>query len=412
MPNGEASKSDLQGSGDRYSSNSRPGFLLLEDGALFSGRVFGALPSSDSNQKSFNSLSAVANVVFDTRIVGYQELLSNPTTAGHAVVMTAPLIGNYGIISDAVHSVPPQVAAVIVRELSPTYSSWTASGSLSAWLEKYGIPVLTEVDTRRLTRHLRDHGSMRGIVVTGRAPGRQVDMDSADTEAAIRELLSQLKAPSSETAFAAVTGSVTTSEPYSLGTNESATHLIVYDFGLDSDTLRSLESADAKITVVPADTPLESVLGMSPSGVLLSNGPGNPADLPLDNLGLKKLSDAGIPILGTGLGHQLIARAWGGETVKLKAGHHGSNHPVQELSSGRVEITSQSHCFAVKGDVGGVSGADDLEVTHVNLNDGSIEGIRHRSAPIYGLQFTPPSGRGRYDAEGHLNQFLISLRKS
>lgn len=412
MPNGEASKSDLPVSGDRYSLDSRPGFLLLEDGALFSGRVFGALPINEDNPQNYNSLSAIATVVFDTRIVGYQELFSNPTTAGHIVVMTAPLIGNYGVKSEAVHSVPPYVSAVVVRELSSTYSSWTASGSLSAWLEKFDIPILTEVDTRRLTRHLRNNGSMRGVIVTGKAPGQHLDVNSAETEASITELFRQLKSAHSEVSSVTQASSVTTSETYSLGTSESDAHLIVYDFGIDPDTLRTLESVEAKITVVPSDTSSDSVLALSPSGVLVSNGPGNPADISSDHLSLKKISEAGVPILGIGLGHQIIARAWGGETVKLKAGHHGANHPVQELSSGRVEITSQNHSFAVKGDLTGVTGADDLEVTHVNLNDGSIEGIRHRSAPVYGLQFTPPSGRGRYDAEGHMNQFLLSLRKS
>lgn len=412
MPNGETSKSDLPVSGDRYSLNSRPGFLLLEDGALFSGRVFGVLSAGEDNPQDYKSLSAVANVVFDTRVVGYQELFSNPAMEGHIVVMTAPLIGNYGVKSDPAHSLPPHVSAVVVRELSPAYSSWTASGSLSAWLEKSDIPILTEVDTRRLTRHLRDNGSMRGVIVTGKVHGQQFDLNNPESGAPIMELLRQLQSASSENSSTTQVSSVTTSETYSLGKGESDAHLVVYDFGIDPQTLQSLESLNARITVVSSDTSSDSVLAMSPSGVLLSNGPGNPSDISSDRLSLKKISEAGIPILGIGLGHQIIAREWGGETVKLKAGHHGANHPVQELSSGRVEITSQSHTFAVKGDLTGVTGASDLEVTHVNLNDGSIEGLRHRSAPVYGLQFTPPSGKGRYDDQGHMNQFLISLRKS
>ncbi len=364
--------------------NDVSGFLLLEDGTLFHGRLHG--PRIDS----------VAEVVFTTNMTGYQEVFSDPSFNGQIVVMTTPQIGNYGVNAEDPESTTPQVAGVVVRELSRTYSNWRANGSLVDWLESAGIPILSEIDTRSLTKHLRSSGVMRGVIGAGDEP----------TEAAKAKLAA---CPSMEGLDLATP--ISTKERYTWGDPNAPYHVIAYDFGIKRNILRVFEENGCRVTVVPSTTPAEEVLKENPSGVFLANGPGDPEAIPYAQATVKTLAASGIPIFGICLGHQLIGLTFGGETVKMPYGHRGGNQPVKELESGRVLVTSQNHGFAVKGDINGIPGAPDLEVTHINLNDGSVEGLKHRTLPIFAVQYHPEAAPGPHDARSLFKQFLQSLRQ-
>ena len=355
------------------------GFLLLEDGTLFRGRLRGAAEPT------------VAEVVFTTNMTGYQEVFTDPSYRGQIVVMTAPQIGNYGINDEDPESARPQVAGVVVRELSSTYSNWRASGDLLGWLDAAKVPVLDEVDTRRLTRHLRSVGVMRGVVAAGEEPGR--------------EALAALDAcPSMEGLDLATR--VSTREPYDWGDPRAPHHIVAYDFGIKRNILRLFDDAGCRITVVPSDTPAEAVLERSPDGVFLSNGPGDPAAIGYAPENVRKLAAQEVPIFGICLGHQLLGLTFGAETAKMPYGHRGGNHPVREVESGRVLITSQNHGFAVQGDERGIPGAPALQVTHVNLNDGTVEGLMHRELPIFAVQYHPEAAPGPHDARPLFGRFL------
>ena len=361
-----------------------PGFLLLEDGTLFHGTLRGEAPLG------------VAEVVFTTNMTGYQEVFTDPSYRGQIVVMTAPMIGNYGVNPEDPESAHPQVQGVVVREISEGYSNWRARGGLEAWLNAARIPLLADVDTRRLTRHLRTVGVMRGVLGEGTDP----------TEEA-REALASC--PSMEGLDLATT--VSTLEPYSWGPAEAPYHIVAYDFGIKRNILRLFEGQECRVTVVPAQTPANEVLALEPDGVFLSNGPGDPAAIPYAAPTIRRLAESGVPIFGICLGHQLLGITFGGSTVKMPYGHRGGNHPVREMESGRVLITSQNHGFTVRGGEQGVEGAAALEVTHVNLNDGTVEGLRHRELPIFGVQYHPEAAPGPHDARPLFPQFLEQVRK-
>jgi len=362
--------------------SSNPGFLLLEDGTLFHGRVHGH-PSG-----------AAAEVVFTTNMTGYQEVFTDPSYRGQIVVMTAPQIGNYGINTEDPESAGPQVSGVIVRELSATYSNWRATGDLRGWLLDAQIPVLEEVDTRRLTRHLRSAGVMRGVVAEGTEP--------------TAEALATLEAcPSMEGQDLASV--VSTKKVYKWGNPQAAHHIVAYDFGIKRNILRLFDENGCRVTVVPANTPPDEVLEMSPDGIFLANGPGDPAAVRYAPSTIQRLAREGIPMFGICLGHQLIGLSFGGSTVKMPYGHRGGNHPVRELATGKVLITSQNHGFAVEGSEAGIPGAPALEVTHLNLNDGSIEGMRHRELPVFAVQYHPESAPGPHDARPLFQEFLAAV---
>jgi carbamoyl-phosphate synthase small subunit len=362
------------------------GFLLLEDGTLFRGRLVG------------RDTPTVAEVVFTTNLTGYQEVFSDPSYNAQIVVMTAPMIGNYGVNDEDPESAHPQVAGVVVRELSRTHSNWRATGSLEGWLAGGNVPILTEIDTRRLARHLRARGVMRGVIAAGATP-------DAGVLAALGGCPSMVGLD-----LASV---VTTKAPYTWGQAQHPFHIVAYDFGVKRNILRLFDAHGVRTTVVPAATPASEVLALHPDGVFLSNGPGDPEAVTYALPNIRALADAGVPMFGICLGHQLLALAFGGRTTKMPFGHRGGNQPVKEFATGKVLITSQNHGFAVAGsEAEGVLGAADLQVTHVNLNDGTVEGLRHRTLPVFGVQYHPEAAPGPHDAVPHFAEFLEALRSA
>jgi carbamoyl-phosphate synthase small subunit len=363
--------------------HSVPGFLLLEDGTLFRGLL------------SADITPTVAEVVFTTNMSGYQEVFSDPSYRGQIVVMTAPMIGNYGVNAADPESAHPQVAGVVVRELSKRHASWRAEGGLREWLDAASIPVLEEVDTRRLTRHLRTVGVLRGVISDGVEP---------DTET-----LAALDACPSMAGLDLATR-VSTSERYAWGNPRARHHIVAYDYGIKRNILRLFDAHDSRVTVVPATTPAQAVLDLEPDGVFLSNGPGDPAAVDYAPEAVRAIAGKGVPVFGICLGHQILGLTYGGRTVKMPYGHRGGNHPVRELESGRVLITSQNHGFAVEGGENGIPGAPELAVTHINLNDGTVEGLRHRELPVFGVQYHPEAAPGPHDARPVFDDFLETLR--
>ena len=360
-----------------------PGFLLLEDGTLFHGALRGSLSTT------------VAEVVFTTNMSGYQEVFTDPSFRGQIVVMTAPMIGNYGVNTEDPESARPQVAGVVVRELSATYSNWRAEGGLREWLTAAEIPVLEEVDTRRLTRHLRTVGVMRGVIGAGETPGK--------------DALAALDACPSMAGLDLATV-VSTDKPYSWGDPKARNHIVAYDYGIKRNILRLFADHDCRVTVVPSRTPAAEVLAMHPDGVFLSNGPGDPEAVTYAPDALRTIAAADVPVFGICLGHQIIGLTYGASTIKMPYGHRGGNHPVKEVETGRVLITSQNHGFAVAGSETEIPGAPELVVTHVNLNDGTVEGLKHRDLPVFGVQYHPEAAPGPHDARPLFDEFVNAVR--
>jgi carbamoyl-phosphate synthase small subunit len=289
------------------------------------------------------------------------------------------------------------VAGVVVRELSSVYSNWRASGSLGEWLAAAHVPILTDVDTRRLTRHLRSAGVMRGVIASG-----------AEPDAATRDLLAAC--PSMNGLDLA--SRVSTREPYQWGDPRATHHIVAFDYGIKRNILRLFDEHGCRITVLPATTPAAETLELQPDGVFLSNGPGDPAAVAYAPSAIRAIASAGVPIFGICLGHQLIGLTFGGDTVKMPYGHRGGNHPVREIATGIVSITSQNHGFAVQGTEQGIPGAPALEVTHLNLNDHTIEGLRHRELPIFAVQYHPEAAPGPHDARPLFDAFLARVRSA
>jgi carbamoyl-phosphate synthase small subunit len=346
--------------------------LVLADGTRFEGEAIGAAPEGGVT---------TGEAVFNTVLSGYQEVLTDPSYAGQVIAFTYPHIGNYGVNPTDDEAVPPHCRGIIVRSLTDRPSSWRSTGSLESFLLRFGIAGITGVDTRRLTRHLRDHGSMPCAFGT-----------AAEAE------LAAAAAAALPTDGQDLVSTVTTPVPYERG--HGPYRVVAYDFGIKEAMLRQL-GALATITVVPASTPAGQVLGMEPDGVFLSNGPGDPAGLPAVIEQVRMLAaDGTVPVFGICLGHQLLSSALGATTYKLPFGHHGGNHPVRRLATGRVEITSQNHNYAVAE--GSLAMA---EVTHVNLNDGVIEGIASRHTPVFSVQYHPEAGPGPHDARYLFEEF-------
>jgi carbamoyl-phosphate synthase small subunit len=357
----------------------RPAFVLLEDGEWFAGHSTRGLEP------------AFGEVVFTTNLTGYQETFTDPSYLGQIVVMTAPMIGNYGVNEEDMESPQPQVSGVVVRELSRHSSNWRATSTLDEWLGAAGVPVLEGIDTRRLTRHLRDRGAMRGVVAEGRSP--------------TPELTARLLASPSMGGLDLASRATVRSQR----SEGAGPHVVAYDFGMKRNIVRMLVAAGCRVTVVPATTSAAAVRELKPDGLFLSNGPGDPAAVGYALETIRELSGAGLPTFGICLGHQLVGLAFGGSTAKMPYGHRGGNHPVQDLRTDHVLITTQNHGFAVVGDASGVPGAPALEVTHLNLNDGTIEGIRHRELPLFAVQYHPEAAPGPHDALPHFGEFMESL---
>ena len=340
-------------------------------------------------------MERVAEVVFTTNMTGYQEVFTDPSYGDQIVVMTTPMIGNYGVNADDPESGKPQVAGVVVRELTNHPSNWRANGDLRSWLRDAQVPILEEVDTRRLTRHLRSAGVMRGVIGNGEAP-------SASTIAALEAC------PSMEGLDLASRAS--TRERYTWGDVDARSHIVAYDYGIKRNILRLFEENGCRVTIVPADTPAEAVLEDQPDGVFLANGPGDPAAVSYAPGIIRTIAAKQVPILGICLGHQLLGLTFGAKTSKMAYGHRGGNHPVREVDTDRVLITSQNHGFAVVGDERGIPGAPALRVTHVNLNDGTVEGLSHRELPIFAVQYHPEAAPGPHDARPLFGEFLKAVR--
>ena len=370
--------------------------VALENGVVFTGSAFGA------------EGEAAGEVVFTTGMTGYQEVITDPSYCGQIVTMTYPLIGNYGINTEDIESIRPQVSGFIVREYCAVPSNFRSIESLSDWLTRHGIIAVEGIDTRMLTRIIRETGAMRGVIST-------TDLDD-------RSLVHKAQ-ESPPMAGLDLTRRVTCREPYSwdgidstpfalrpTGRNgrEEPFHVAVYDYGVKRNILRRLVSYGCRLTVVPSHFTAADLLAMNPDGIFLSNGPGDPDAVKYAIENIKILLDK-RPIFGICLGHQLLALALGGRTYKMKFGHRGINHPVKNLITGEIEITSQNHGFAVGPDS---LPARDLEITHVNLNDGTNEGFRHRELPVFCVQYHPEASPGPHDSDYLFRQFITSMKES
>ncbi len=364
----------------------RGAYLLLEDGRRFDGMTLGAEGTT------------FGEVVFNTGMTGYQEILTDPSYAGQLVAMTYPLIGNYGVNREDVESPSPKAAGFIVREAARSYSSWRATGGLPEYLTEHGVVAITGVDTRALTRHIRDLGSMRGAI----APA------SVDDAA----LLSRVRGQPMMEGLDLASG-VSTSERYVVpAEGPERYHVLSYDFGIKANSPRLLAEKGCRVTVIPASTSREEILEEAPDGLFVSNGPGDPAAVGQAADTILALAKQGVPVFGICLGHQLIGRAFGARTFKLPFGHHGVNHPVRALDRDHVEITSQNHGFAVEmAEDGTIPGAPELRATHVNLYDGTLEGFEHVSGSVFSVQYHPESAPGPHDSR-YLFEHFVSLMEA
>jgi carbamoyl-phosphate synthase small subunit len=375
-----------------------PAVLALEDGTVFEGQSFGA-PVERSGE-----------VVFNTAITGYQEIFTDPSYSGQIVVLTYPQIGNYGANDSDNEAVRPFIEGLVVREFSGLSSNWRSEETAQEFLAGSGVPVITGIDTRALVRHLRSRGVMRGVL----------SAKSTDT----KELVERARKSPSMTGLDLATR-VSTKERYEwelpveacspserIGAPPAAgkagrLHVVAYDFGMKRNILRRLVQVGCKLTVVPAGTSAEDVLALKPSGVFLSNGPGDPEPLTHQAGQVRKLVGR-VPIFGICLGHQILGLAMGGKTYKLKFGHRGANHPVLNKVTGRVEITSHNHGFAVDPDS---LNLNEIEITHMNLNDQTLEGFRHRNHPVFCVQYHPEAAPGPHDSQYLFDDFVELMKE-
>jgi carbamoyl-phosphate synthase small subunit len=364
--------------------------LVLENGCVFTGEAFGAAGE------------VTGEVVFNTSLSGYQEIFTDPSYTGQIVTMTYPMIGNYGVNEADVESGGPQIAGVIVREYCAEYSNFRATTSLGAWLEKHGVVAIQGLDTRMLTRMLRTDGAMRGILST-------TDLDDASLlrKVGASPVMLNLDLATEVSCEEPYSWDGIDTTPFALPTlrpisGEGKFSVIAYDYGIKRNILRRLTEYGCSVTVVPADFSAERILEMNPDGIFLSNGPGDPAAVHVAIENIRKLIGK-KPVFGICLGHQLVAHALGGKTFKLKFGHRGGNHPVKNLITGKIEITSQNHGFAV--DPASLDPSA-IEITHLNLNDQTNEGLRHRNLPLFSVQYHPEASPGPHDSDYLFRDFV------
>ena len=369
-----------------------PAVLALEDGTVFEGSSFGA------------PVERTGEVVFNTAITGYQEVFTDPSYSGQIVVLTYPQIGNYGSNDGDNESAKPHIEGLVVREFSPLSSNWRADETAQQFLTNSGVPVISEIDTRRLVRHLRSRGVMRGVLWAGSdaKPDSQVLVERARNAPSMvgLDLATRVStAQSYDWNHGIVRASPSDREGADAGIRH---HVVAYDFGIKRNILRRLVHSGCRVTVVPAGTTAEDVLALKPDGVFLSNGPGDPEPLDYQAQQIRKLVGK-TPIFGICLGHQILGLALGGKTYKLKFGHRGANHPVLNQITNRVEITSHNHGFAVDADS---LNLNELEITHMNLNDQTLEGFRHRSHPVFCVQYHPEAAPGPHDSHYLFDDFV------
>ena len=363
--------------------------LALEDGSFYRGMAAGA------------EGEARGEVVFNTSMTGYQEVLTDPSYAGQVVTMTCAEIGNYGVSSNDVESRKPQVAGFIIRDESSIASNWRAETTLRDYLVANGIVAISDIDTRALTRLLRSSGVMRGVIGTGSA----LDVDALVERARAIPKMEGSDLVSGVTSVDAFDWPEEDPDEFGVTPDQRGTRrlrIAAYDFGMKWNIMRRLSAHGCDVRVYPAQTPASEILATKPDGVFLSNGPGDPAPLTYAIDNTQAIVDAKVPLFGICLGHQILGLALGGKTYKLKFGHRGANHPVKKLETGKIEITSQNHGFAV--DPGSLP--DDVEVTHVNLYDGTVEGLRHKTRPVFSVQYHPEASPGPHDADYLFNDFI------
>jgi carbamoyl-phosphate synthase small subunit len=375
--------------------------LALEDGRLFSGRAAGAITRRGGE------------VVFNTSLTGYQEVFTDPSYAGQIVCLTYPHIGNVGANLEDEESARPYIESLIVREFSQISSNWRSTESAQLYLNRHKIPVIWDIDTRALVRHIRQVGALRGIVSTDGTPAEQLVFEAKQLPSmAGQELASRVTC---KKAYGWDKGSVEVAiSPWSeqMGESdakpESERHRVAaFDYGIKQNILRLLVDHNCDVWVVPAQTSAEDVLALKPDGIFLSNGPGDPEPIGYAIENIRKLIGQ-VPIFGICLGHQLCGLALGGKTFKLKFGHHGSNHPVKNLLTEQVEITAQNHGFAVDPDS---LPSREVEITHVNLNDHTNEGMRHKKFPLFSVQYHPEASPGPHDSHYLFTQFTDMMKE-
>jgi len=381
--------------------------LVLQDGTIIEGQAFGA------------QTDTVFELVFNTSMTGYQEILTDPSYRGQGVLFTVSHIGNVGINLEDDESAKPQVSAAVIRSLSPVVSNWRSASSLSDWLAQHNIPGISGVDTRWLTRKLRDGGTQKAALSTKGTSAEVLlqmarDWSGLDGRDMVKEVTCEESYRWADDAGSKWVMKMQNAEVRMKNENStfpilhSAFHIVAYDFGIKENILRHLASYGANVTVVPADTTAADVLAMKPDGIFLSNGPGDPAGLPYAVESVSGLIESGVPIFGICLGHQLIGRALGADTHRLKFGHHGGNHPVQHLPSGEVLITAQNHNYCVTA---GDLNPDEVEITYKSLNDDSLEGLRLKNKPVFSVQFHPESAPGPHDAHDIFAEFFRMMNE-
>lgn len=369
--------------------------LALEDGRIFRGKGYGA------------KAECYGEVVFNTSLTGYQEIFTDPSYAGQIVVLTNPEVGNYGTNPEDEEANRPYIEGLVVREFSRVSSNWRSQEVAEEYLERFKIPVLGEIDTRALVRHLRDHGVMRGIISSLEndpeklvAKARSIPrMDGSD--------LAKVVTTKQRYIWEKGTRSHEPTEVVGVKDEPPRLHVVAYDFGIKHNILRMLRGEGCKVTVVPAETSADDVMALKPDGVFLSNGPGDPEPCTYAQENIRRLLGK-TPIFGICLGHQLVGLALGGKTYKLKFGHHGGNHPVKQLQSNRVEITAHNHNFTV--DPGSLP-ASQVELTHMDLNDGTLEGMRHRNLPLFSVQYHPEASPGPHDSGYLFTDFVRMMEE-
>jgi carbamoyl-phosphate synthase small subunit len=350
--------------------------LVLEDGRAFRGESFGAAGET------------FGEMVFNTSMSGYQEILTDPSYAGQIVCMTYPLIGNYGVNEEDTESRRPWVEGFVVREASRVASNWRSTETLDSYLKRHKIVGIEGIDTRALVRHIRDKGTMRAAISS-------IDLDE---KSLLKKVLDSPEMKNRELA-----SRVTSAKSFDFhAEKEEKYHIVAFDFGVKTNSLREFSKFGCKVTIVPSNTSAEEVLRIKPDGIFLSNGPGDPSAMKQVVAEIKKLTTENVPMFGICLGHQILGQVFGGSTYKLKFGHRGGNQPIKDLTTGKIEIAAHNHGFAVEAE----SLPENLEITHINLNDNTVAGLQHKTLPIFSVQYHPESAPGPHDSEYLFHRFI------